>query len=598
MKSWIAPLLFSAGLAVGIFAHYGDAHLEPQWTVFLLLSAATLWFGGSRHPLTRPGWGFLLWTMAGAVALIADSGGAADWATLLRRDGLWIGAWWLALSVRDGADDAPTEALGFVAAIILASVTLGWLQWAEMLPSAFNPFGERDLTGALGLSNFTAEWSIVATLLLAGLWAGRDGAAARRWLILAALPVGGFAVAAGARTAMVAAAAAFIVPFLLSGGRTVRYVWFLALAAMVGLALMWLDGDAPLRYRLLLADQSLTLAAEAPLGVGPGRISEGLDRVLSPELDQMTWEIENAITHAHNLFIEALAERGWVGLLLLALFALWWLEKAAEAQARGGGLLVAAGVAWWVIALGSLASAVAPLWWLGGLALALVTLPEPDPAAVADRAGIGRRAAGIAMGGLLVIGALTAWYDAGTARLERASVRLLREGRTDEAEVALRKALTRRPDDALMLYRLGQLRIIQGSTADAIGEFERAADVRPTWPRPHEAMTLAAADAGRFETVLASAEVWLAMPGWRDPLLWHAVASAAWALGRREEAAAWIAGGLDEHPDNALLLRLRASIAALEGRWADAEADYTAVAAGPGGTDRDRELADVARRRR
>jgi tetratricopeptide (TPR) repeat protein len=557
-----------------------------------------LWFGGSRNPLMRPGWGFLLWTMAGAVALIVAGGGVADWATLLRRDGLWLGAWWLALSIRDGADDAPTEALGFAAAIILASVTFGWLQWAEMLPSAFNPFGERDFTGALGLSNFTAEWSIVATLLLAGLWAGRDGAAARRWLIVAAVPVGGFAVAAGARTAMVAAAAAFIVPFLLSGVRTVRYVWFLALAAMAGLALMWLEGDAPLRYRLLLADQSLALAAEAPLGVGPGRISEGLDRVLSPELDQMTWEIENAITHAHNLFVEALAERGWVGLLLLAVFALWWLEKAAEAQARGDGLLVAAGVAWWVIAMASLASAVAPLWWLGGLALALVALPAQDSAVVADRAGMGRRAAGVALGVLLFLGALTAWYDAGTARLERASVRLLREGRTDEAEIALRKALTRRPDDALMLYRLGQLRIIQGSTADALSEFARAAAARPTWARPHEATTLAATDAGRFETALASAEIWLEMPGWRDPLLWHAAASAAWSLGRREEAAAWIAGGLAEHPDHAVLLRLRASIAALEGRWADAEADYTAVAGGPDGTARDRELAEVARRRR
>lgn len=598
MKSWIAPLLFCGGLAAGVFVHYGDAHLEPQWVVFLLLTAAMLWLGGSRFPLSRLGWGFMLWSLAGGVALIAEGATVSDWMVLLRRDGLWLGAWWLALSIRVSAEDAQTEVLGLVGAIILAAVTLGWLQWAGMLPTAFNAFGERDFTGALGLSNFTAEWSVVATLLLAGLWARRDGAAARRWLLVAALPVGGFAVAAAARTAVAAAAAAFVVPFLLSGGRAVRYVWFLALAGVVGLTLMWLEDDAPLRYRLMLADHALSLAGEAPLGVGPGRISEGFDRVLSPELDRMTWEIENSITHAHNLFVEALAERGWVGLLLLAVFALWWLEKAAVARARGDGLLVAAGAAWWVVAMGSLASAVAPLWWIGSLALALVALPQHAYASVRSEGGLGRRIGGVLLGALLFAAALTAWHDAGTARLERASLRLLREGRTEEAELVLRKALSRRPDDALMLYRLGQLRIVQGSTADALSEFERAAAARPTWARPHEATTLAATDAGRYETALTSAEVWLDMPGWRDPLLWHAAASAAWALGHRDEAAAWIAGGLDEHPDTALLIRLRAAIAALEGRWADAETDYAAVAAGPEGTARDRELAEFARHRR
>lgn len=149
-----------------------------------------------------------------------------------------------------------------------------------------------------------------------------------------------------------------------------------------------------------------------------------------------------------------------------------------------------------------------------------------------------------------------------------------------------------------MLYRLGQLRIIQGNTVEALAEFARAAAARPTWARAWEATTLAAADAGRFADALAAAEVWVDMPGWRDPVLWHATASSAWAIGRREEAAAWIAAGLAEHPGDAVLLRLRASIAALEGRWADAETDYAAVAEGPDGTPRDRELADMARRRR
>lgn len=592
MISRLGPWAVGLGLAAAVFARAGAARLDAQWAVLAVVVGLWLVIAPPRRRTAAPWLLLALWSGAGLLAwAIADRSpdGFVHWAT---RDAMFLAGWFVAARLRDGIAEGPAGLPWVGAVAILAAVVPGWLQVLGLRAGVLDAFGESDPTGGLGLSNFTAEWSIVASGLLAAWWLGRDDRAARAWAGIAALVVGGFAVAAAARTAIAAAIASVAAPLVFGQRRNARLIFPAALMVGGVVAVLMLSQDGPFRYRTMLLDHAVRIAVDAPLGVGPGRFSEGVDRVLAPGLDQRSWEIENAITHAHNLAAEGLAERGWLGLTALIGLIIWWIGRASRAQGTAEAWLLAGGGAWWAVSMGSLASAVGPIWFLGGVALGATARFGEDPGRVPASGGWPARLLGV----ILLSLAVPAWHAAQTARLERASIAYLRADRLEEAEEALRLALRREPEAPLLHYRLAQVRLLLGDSADAIGEFERAANARPGWSRPLEARTLAAAEIGAFDEVLSSAETWRALPGWRDPLLWHAAASAAWASGRRAEAGEWIEQGLAEHPGDPVLLRLRASIAALEFRWLDAAADYEAVAAGPFGTPRDVELAGIARR--
>lgn len=592
MISRLGPWAVAVGLAAAVFARSGAARLDAQWAALAIVVGGWLVIAPPRRPTAAPWLLLALWGGAGLLAWAVSDGapdGFIHWAT---RDAMFLAGWLVAAELRDRVAEGPAGLPWLGAGAILAAVLPGWLQVLGLRAGVLDAFGDSDPTGGLGLSNFTAEWAIVASGLLAAWWIRRDDRAAKAWAGLAAVVVGGFAVAAAARTAIVAAIASVAAPLVFGERRNARLILSATLMAGGVVAVLMLSQDGPFRYRMMLIDHAVRIAVDAPLGVGPGRFSEGVDRVLSPALDQRSWEIENAITHAHNLAAEGLAERGWLGLTALMGLIAWWLRRASRAQGTAEAWLLAGSGAWWSVSMGSLASAVGPIWFLGGVALGATARFGEDPGRAPPSGGWPARLIGL----ILLSMAVPAWHAAQTARLERASIAFLRADRFAEAEEALRLALRRDPDAPLLHYRLAQVLLLRGDLAEAIGEFERAANARPGWSRPLEARTLAAAEIGAFGEVLVSAAAWRALPGWHDPMLWHAAASAAWATGRRSEAKEWIEQGLAEHPGEPVLLRLRASIAALEFRWLDAAADYEAVAASPAGTPQDTELAGIARR--
>lgn len=203
------------------------------------------------------------------------------------------------------------------------------------------PFGYANASGA-----FMAQGA-AAALLLATTTAGRWGR--RGWLLVAlgcaAVPVW-LATWAAAGTAVLAFAAfAWVVrDRRWDGGRPwgVRVVWLAALpaAATVAAAVAGVTGLGPLLPRrvALWADALALFGARPLLGSGPGTF---------PRL-AATARADADTPFAHHEALEAAAEMGVAGLLLVLALAVWWFAYLDRTGGPAALVAAAAGAGLWL----------------------------------------------------------------------------------------------------------------------------------------------------------------------------------------------------------------------------------------------------------
>lgn len=588
-----APLWLSWAAALGALVHLGQSYLWPQEAWYALL-AAVLW---AALPWPRGGTvlgaGWFLWLLAGLVATlmgIVPKEAALVWGLrgdLILGSGMLVGGW---LAAREAQELRPEWAAPWVVAAA-GALGLGFLQAVGVLQAPIDPYGAADAAGGLGLSNFTAEWAAVALPLAAALAApGLQSRLGGAGLALTA----GFALLARARAGLAAAVLAASAAFG-HGRRGGKALVAVSAVVVLGAATYLLLRDPTGSYRSLLWRDSVRVLAQVPLGVGPGGFSRGLDLVLSPELDRRSWERNIYISHAHNLVVEALVERGPLGLLA-------WLLLAAAA-ARGAwrrrhdsrlAWVAAAAVAWAVAAAVSLVRPVPSTWWLGGVVLGWLATPALATASSAPAQRLRKALRAVAAITAVAL-AVIAWHGALTDRLARAALAEAAADRPDQAERALLEALARDPDNESLWFNLGLVRLRMKDQGGAIDALRRAGSVRPTWARPNEAVTVLAAELGQWEIAREAVVRWQMLPGAVDTAVYRAAVAAYAADEQYAEAWRLLNQGLAQSPDDLELLRAKARLLGLEERWEQAAQVFDVILENPQATARDKQLAEIAR---
>jgi O-antigen ligase len=236
---------------------------------------------------------------------------------------------------------------GSLAITTFAAIIIGTLQLAGA-GSAISPwyfykfsnFGEP--TGFFANSNHMATLLVVMIPFLMALFGSglaqrgsTQGSASKIamlagaiTLVLFGLGMNGSLAGLGLAVPVVAASAMLRVPL------THRWThWLLGGVAFLGLASLALVLSSPLQNNLTAANAGrstesrystfktgLAAAADfAPVGSGVGSFVNVYPRYENPELVSRTY-----VNHVHNDFIEIALETGVAGLILVALFLLWW----------------------------------------------------------------------------------------------------------------------------------------------------------------------------------------------------------------------------------------------------------------------------------
>ncbi len=229
--------------------------------------------------------------------------------------------------------------------------------WDPVLPAAAYHIGEGIWTivrppGTMGYVSYFAAWLAMAAILCAAL-ARMEALPVWRNLAWAAAAVCAFAMAlTGTRAAMVGLAAGCAVWLWLSGWRVSRRAVAIAAAIVTVAAVFyfspagwnlrsrarWFAEDPTGGGRPLLWRDTLRMAAARPLaGYGPETFTAQFTRLESPELASKLPDFE--YESPHNMFLDALAAQGAVGLIALA--ALCGASLMAGFRAREAGLTAA-----------------------------------------------------------------------------------------------------------------------------------------------------------------------------------------------------------------------------------------------------------------
>jgi putative inorganic carbon (hco3(-)) transporter len=340
--------------------------LTPKLGLLALIDAAL----AARYLLSRPksshaaqaaDWAWLAWLSAVALSALAAPYVPVEALLLLALPApLAFALERGAISVEDvgRAIVAGSTALSLIAVLqYLGADPLRWLGW---VPEAFaNP--RMRVYGTLGNPDFVAAWCAGTLPVVVMRAAGRRGASLRS-ILTVWLPVAlhlAAIVATGSRVFLLALPAAAVVMLAL---RAPLSKWWLAAAAAVVLAAVWLSPARPLRTtvegRLYLARVAASGWRHIPLaGYGPGAFEFQFAR------RQVEWLREHsaagaagaafagAVDHAHNDYIEMLIELGPVGLgafFSLSGVLVWRARRNrhdANSQGAWGGVAALAVVA-------------------------------------------------------------------------------------------------------------------------------------------------------------------------------------------------------------------------------------------------------------
>lgn len=358
----------------------------------------------------------LLWAFVGclvASALVQWLGeawfaDAKSTATFQPWDAVYRVAHWLALVValRVGAADGARAA--FPVAVLLGVTSLfGVLQRAGV--AMFAGYGsEREPVTTLGNLNVAAEWTAVATMVVAASWATFASARRRRIAAAALLLAGCYLLVNGSRSALVALPIGLAVLVVLrrraGGWRPLPFVAAGAAAGLLlGAALPTPPATGPsaeraaaqravstLDVRLEITKGTAALFASSPvLGLGPGQFAVHYPRVRSAEeieLSSHGRQFATEVRTAHDDWLELLIDGGLVALVLFAATLFAW-QRAQRDKAALLPLLV----------LMLLMFVRAPLWNAPAVVAALVFVGVRTDAAARSR--VDRRV-------FLVLGAL------------------------------------------------------------------------------------------------------------------------------------------------------------------------------------------------
>ncbi len=235
--------------------------------------------------------------------------------------------------------------------------------WDPLLPAQAYQAGEGEFTivrppGTLGHADYFAAWLVVVLFFAVALHRMEE----KRWCRTAALSVIGLAalaiVLSGSRAAMLGAAVGGVTLLLARRERIRMRGVALGLVCVAGLALFffspaglklrarlhWSLEDAQGGARLLLWRDSLRMSAHRPLaGFGPESFGTEFPRFESIQLASEYPDFYHE--SAHNIFLDALAEQGAIGLIaLLGMCALgaWSAIRACRSENPLGPPLAAA----------------------------------------------------------------------------------------------------------------------------------------------------------------------------------------------------------------------------------------------------------------
>lgn len=296
--------------------------------VFGLLAASSLWFfisglageDPARSLKLAPKELHKLWAFAALAAAL----GAARRGPALTASALGLAAHALIGMIAAAAaawqDGAPLRARGFIHPVSYGNILgLAFVFAACALARPSSPAerrAARSLAALLGTALVLNQTRAVLLASAAAAVAAALAAPALRRRMLGALLA-------------LAAVAAFweVMP---TGGRNIR-------------TLLSREEGAGHRSRLVLWDAALAMSRERPLsGVGPGNFRSAFERLHPTPLDS-----DRSWGSAHNLFLHQLAERGVVGLALVAALFAAFAAASWRAALRGSaaGLAAFAGTA-------------------------------------------------------------------------------------------------------------------------------------------------------------------------------------------------------------------------------------------------------------
>jgi tetratricopeptide (TPR) repeat protein len=246
-----------------------------------------------------------------------------------------------------------------------------------------------------------------------------------------------------------------------------------AAAPLHGVTLLSPTTGDPAADRAAAARGTLALVSRHPLGVGPGNWRHAFLEVAWTAVEKSPFTLSHQAVHAGNAFLEAAAESGVIGGLLLALLVAVLLVQAGVAAARApapwdrAGLAALATIAACAL-VGSLASSFqAPaqalvFWVMAGLAHAALARTPASSGPLAILAAserplppppLRRRAAAYACAGVWCVAAAgLGWWAAdrvAASRLTKDGHDAFSAGNYQEAAIRLGRPAARRSPDYL-----------------------------------------------------------------------------------------------------------------------------------------------------
>jgi len=444
--------------------------------------------------------------------------------------------------------------------------------WDPLLPAQSYQVGEGVFTivrppGTLGHADYFAAW-LVAIVFLAIELGRRE---TNKWLKLASRGVGALATVAivlsGTRAALVGLIAGAIVFAILRGVRLQARAVIIAIVSAVLLIgffvspagtklrarLQWARDDARGGARLLLWRDSLSMAVQRPFaGFGPETFGTEFPRFESIELARAYPDFYHE--SPHNLFLDAQASQGVLGLLILlglCGLALWSPRKAPPALI--GGFVA-------LLACQQFAVLIVPTALYFYLLIALLVIPSNVPIeqeaswrvhalriaciaagslltiftvriVVADRALAEARneaASGNAIGATQYYGVLLRWQPAGAgsdlvysremaALASRASVFATRFLASQQALNAGVRATMTAEDRQNAWYNLAEIFATTNNPGNVERALRNAIAWAPGWFKPHWTLAQLLELYGHHEEALTEARAAVERDGGRDP---------------------------------------------------------------------------------
>ncbi len=569
------PWLVVAGALVRV----GESHLAVQATWYLLVVGMFLCV--ARIP-RLPGVLLVsvgLWVGSGLLSAFLGNDPADALRTLGVTDVLLVGGVLVGLGVSTDALKRRNDQFFIVTIVGLAIViSEGWLDMLIGGPGYAELWLGGTAAGSLGAARSTAEWGALAVAYL-GLFAIRNES--RQTLVMvAAVVVAAFSVTTGSWSAVLAVGAFAVANALFSHPGTERNMVALAGLSVLGLAFAGADFSSfSLRY--YLHNDAVAALVGNPFGTGPGLFDFAFDGLLSATADYYTREAGAFPLHAHQFFVEAMVERGIVGLAAAIALAvvvglrLWKLRSDDRMRGFAG-----IGAVLTVFVLAANITAVPAIWFATGIFAGLVfadnraDAPLPRPFAAL----------------LTIICFLVfavSWRHSLADRDFQSYVSERGNGNFDAAEEALLEAMKRRPDDTILLLHLCRLRVAWEVPAAALEICVRGSKMRPDLEDWYEQAAIIALQTKDQRLAHSVTEGWFRSPGFHSERVYVSGALAAAMEQDGEMALKVLQQGIAAHPASIRLLRLYSQYLIGVGRVEDGLKVLEKVASHPDRTEED-----------